>query len=76
MEVRAEKTKKRAADDPVIPAQAAEWIHMGVLTHSSVMDPTSTSSSSPTLPAYVFTYIWLYIHMNQLRACFAALRIS
>lgn len=53
--------KKRAADDPMLSAQAAEWIHMGVQMHASIMDPTSTCSASSTPPAYVFTYIWLNI---------------
>lgn len=30
MEVRVEKKKRREADDPVIYAQATEWIHTGV----------------------------------------------
>lgn len=58
MEVTVEKKKRRATDDPVISAQAAEWIHVGVQMLVSVMDPT------PTPPTYVFTYICLYIHMN------------
>lgn len=44
MEVRVEKKKRREADDPVIYAQASEWIHQGV---SSVMDPTSTRHPTP-----------------------------
>lgn len=48
MEVRVERKKRRTADDPGILAQAAEWIHMGVQMHASVIDPTSTCSPRPT----------------------------
>lgn len=39
------KTKTRkAADDPVISAQAVEWIHMGLQMHASVIEPICTCS--------------------------------
>lgn len=61
MEVRVEKKKRREADDPVIYAQASEWIHQGgVFSNGSHIH----TSPNPTPRACIFTNIWLYVQMN------------